>query len=99
MTGVPTYIQDYLKKREARNSLPMLAMGIWAGSFIMALYSDTLLTFDGGLGRGGKGNLAFVVVLAAFYVWRKSVLTRQMNVLLSSFKPEDRDLLLREIVG
>jgi hypothetical protein len=51
------------------------------------------------LGRGGKGNLAFVVVLAAFYLWRKSALTRQMNALLSSFKPEDRDLLLREIVG
>ena len=98
MSGNPSRVQAYLKKREARNALPMFTTGIWAGSFVMALYSDTLLTPTGGLGQGGKGNLAFVIVLAVFYLWRKSVLTKQMEELLKSFTPEDKELLLRDIV-
>jgi hypothetical protein len=97
MSGNPSRVQAYLKKREARNALPMFVTGIWAGSFLMALYSDTLLV-PGGLGRGGKGNLAFIIVLAIFYLWRKSVLTKQMEELLKSFTPEDKELLLRDIV-
>jgi hypothetical protein len=99
MSDTPSRVQTYLKKREARNALPMFATGIWAGSFVMALFSDTLLTPTGGLGRGGIGNLAFVIVLGIFYLWRKSTLTKQMDELLKSFTPEDKESLLREIVG
>lgn len=99
MSNSPSRVQAFLKKREARNALPMFTTGIWAGSFLMALYSGTLLSPTGGLGQGGKGNLAFVVVLAIFYIWRKSTLTKQMDELQKSFTPEDREELLREIVG
>ena len=65
----------------------------------MALYSDSLFTPTGGLGAGGKGNLAFVIVLGIFYIWRKNALTRQMNALAKQFTAEDKKAMLQEIVG
>jgi hypothetical protein len=99
MSDTPSRVQAYLKKREARNALPMFLKGIWAGSFVMALYSDTLLSPTGGLGKGGQGNVAFIIVLCIYYLWRKSTLTKQMDELQKSFTPEDKEELLREIVG
>lgn len=92
-------VRTYLKKREERNTLPKLTMGIWAGSFLMALYSGTLYTPTGGLGHGGIGNLGFVVVLGVFYVWRSSTLNKQLAELQKNFTAEDKQELLREIVG
>ena len=99
MADTSSRVQTYLKKRERRNVLPIFTTGVWAGSFIMALWSDTLLTPTGGLGKGGIGNLTFIVVLAIFYLWRKHTLTRQMDELLKTFTQEDREELLREVVG
>jgi hypothetical protein len=99
MSDSTSRVQAFLKKREALSALPKIATGIWAGSFLMALGSDTLLSPTGGLGKGGKGNLAFVLVLGAFYLWRKSALTKQMADLQKGFTAEDKETLLREIVG
>ena len=43
--------------------------------------------------------LAFIIVLGIFYLWRKSTLTKQMDELLKSFTAEDKEALLREIIG
>ena len=99
MSDTSTRVQTFLKKRNQRNALPLIIMGVWVGSFLMALASDTLLTVDGGLGKGGKGNLIFVIVLAVVYLVLKSVLNKQLAELQKGFTPEDRQALLREIVG
>jgi hypothetical protein len=65
----------------------------------MALYSGTLYTPSGSLGVGGKGNLAFVIVLAIFYAWRNSSLSRQLADLQKALTDEEKTELLREIVG
>ena len=55
---------------------------------------------DGRIGViGGIGNLAFIIVLAVFYLWRKHVLTKQMDELLKTFTQQDKEELLREVVG
>lgn len=99
MSETSERVDAFLKKRQARNTLPTITMAIWAGSFLMALFSGSLFNPDGSLGRGGIGNLGFVIVLAIFYVWRKSVLNKQLADIQKTLTPADKEALLREIVG
>ena len=99
MSNPSARVQAFLKKREERTALPKIIMGVWVGSFLMALGSDTLLAPGGGLGKGGKGNLIFVIVLAIIYLVRKAMLNKQLAELQKGFTPEDRQALLHEIVG
>ena len=99
MSEFSARVQSFMKKREARQALPKITLGFWCGNFLMALFSRTLTTSEGGLGIGAITSIGLAVVLSIYYFWRNSVLTKQLDELRNGMTDEDKVALLRQIVG
>ncbi len=98
MADLSLRVQTFLKKREARSALPKILMGIWFGNFLMAAFTRTLTTPEGGVGIGTITSVALAVVLGIFFVWRLKQLSRQLEDVRKTLTAEDREALMREIM-